>query len=97
MHKSKREIENIGIQEKINRDLLTAGLDYFFRVVRIGFSARRKQLHNNLSYGLGLDQQLIKSEIEKLIHNKLIRPQELSLKHWILLANNLAQLRSNEN
>jgi len=54
----------------------------FFRVVRAGFSAKRKMLRSSLSGGLGID----KSEAEKLLAEAGIdsnnRAEALSLEDW---------------
>ncbi|MDP2709326.1 MAG: 16S rRNA (adenine(1518)-N(6)/adenine(1519)-N(6))-dimethyltransferase RsmA [bacterium] len=57
----------------------------FFRLVKFGFSAKRKMLKNNLAAGWRLDQ----AEVEKIIiqagFNPKIRAQELSLDDWLKL------------
>lgn len=59
----------------------------FFRVVKAGFSARRKTLLNSLSGGLTIS----KDEINSILNNCDIpasaRPQELTLQQWSNLAN----------
>jgi 16S rRNA (adenine1518-N6/adenine1519-N6)-dimethyltransferase len=61
------------------------GEEDFFRIVRIGFSSRRKQLQNNLANGLKIKNQKIKEILEKLKMDPLIRPQDLSVSDWIKL------------
>ena len=54
----------------------------FFKIVRAGFSAKRKILVNNLSNGLHLDK---KEVIEKLAKIKIApnqRAQELTIEEW---------------
>lgn len=58
----------------------------FFRVVKAGFSNRRKQLHNSLSGGLHLDQEIVKKILKKAGIKPEIRPQDLELDDWITLA-----------
>jgi 16S rRNA (adenine1518-N6/adenine1519-N6)-dimethyltransferase len=57
-----------------------------FRVVKAGFSSRRKTILNSLSAGL----QLSKEATNKVLNNAAIppqtRPQELSIEKWIKLA-----------
>ncbi|MBU0597447.1 ribosomal RNA small subunit methyltransferase A [Patescibacteria group bacterium] len=55
----------------------------FFRIVKFGFSAKRKQLHNNLSAGLDEKQEKIKEILEKCGINPQIRAQDLSIFDWI--------------
>src|SRR5690606_4832789 len=54
----------------------------FFRIVKAGFSERRKKLRSSLSGGLGISKQ----EVEKLLQNANIDPnlraQALSLDDW---------------
>lgn len=66
------------------REPLFPGIDIqvFFRIVKAGFSSRRKTLLNSLSAGLRIN----KSSIEGLLHTAKIdaklRPQSLSLEQW---------------
>jgi 16S rRNA (adenine1518-N6/adenine1519-N6)-dimethyltransferase len=54
----------------------------FFRIVKAGFSAKRKKLRSSLSGGLGLT----KSEIESILQNTAIdsnlRAEDLSIRDW---------------
>ncbi len=61
----------------------------FWKTARIGFAAKRKQLHNNLASGLGLDNDLVKSVFKKLGFNEKIRAQDLDLNDWVSLVNEL--------
>lgn len=54
----------------------------FFRLVKAGFSNRRKTLLNSLSGGLQLDKPATKTLLESAKINPLARPQELSLEQW---------------
>lgn len=58
----------------------------FFRIVKAGFSSRRKTLLNSLSGGLNLP----KDEVGKILDQSNIalasRPQELALAQWLSLA-----------
>jgi len=57
----------------------------FFRVVKAGFSAKRKMLRSSLAGGLGID----KVAAEKLLNNAIIDPnsraESLSIDDWIRL------------
>ena len=57
----------------------------FFRLAKIGFSAKRKMLKNNLAAGLKIDQL----EIEKILKSINIKPtaraQDLGVKEWLEL------------
>ncbi|EKD58852.1 MAG: Dimethyladenosine transferase [uncultured bacterium] len=54
----------------------------FFRIVRAGFSAKRKTLENNLSNGLHLEKKEILEKIESIGFVKNTRAQELSVEDW---------------
>jgi len=57
----------------------------FFRLVKIGFSAKRKMLKNNLASGYHISQEEAGKRIEKAGFNVKIRAQELSVDNWIKL------------
>jgi len=61
----------------------------FFRVVKVGFSARRKQLHNNLANGLRLKSEEAKNILLDLGLDIQVRAQDLSVDDWINLGNKL--------
>ncbi|MBU1164263.1 ribosomal RNA small subunit methyltransferase A [Patescibacteria group bacterium] len=61
----------------------------FFQIVKIGFSSKRKQLQNNLSAGLQLDNQKIKLILRQLGFKDNVRAQELSVDDWVKLVNEL--------
>ena len=54
----------------------------FFQVVRAGFSAPRKQLHNSLSHGLGIETSLGSAVLEEAGVDGRRRPATLSLEEW---------------
>jgi len=58
---------------------------YFFKLVKIGFSAKRKMLKNNLSAGLQIPSQDIEKILQDIKLNKKIRAQELSVQNWVEL------------
>jgi 16S rRNA (adenine1518-N6/adenine1519-N6)-dimethyltransferase len=55
------------------------------RLVNIGFSSKRKQLHNNLSNGLQISSEDAKRLINKAHLDPTVRPQELTIQNWIEL------------
>lgn len=63
----------------------------FWRVLKIGFSAPRKQLHNNLAAGLHLEPEAVKQCLSRLGLGEKVRAQELGLKEWIRLSEELAK------
>ena len=54
----------------------------FFEVVRAGFSAPRKQLHNSLSHGLGIKSSLGSAILERASIDGRRRPATLGLDEW---------------
>ena len=62
-----------------------ADRDEFFNVVRAGFSAPRKQLHNSLSHGLGIEAASAQEVLEQAGIDERRRPATLSLEEWAAL------------
>lgn len=56
--------------------------DSLLKVVKAGFSARRKTLLNSLSGGLRLDKPTVARLLEASDLSPTMRPQELSLEDW---------------
>lgn len=61
----------------------------FFRIVKAGFSAKRKTLVNNLSNGLQLDKSPIEEKLLSLGFSGNTRAQELGVEDWKKLADRL--------
>lgn len=59
---------------------------FFWQVARVGFSAKRKQLHNNLSAGLGLTDAGAKTALKEAGLSLTVRAENLSLNDWRNLA-----------
>ena len=59
----------------------------FFRLVKFGFSARRKMLKNNLAAGLRIGQAEATDKIKQAGFNEKIRAQELAVADWLKLFN----------
>lgn len=74
------ELRNIEVSEKT-----------FFRLVKIGFSARRKMLKANLSAGLQITVADAIKALKQADINENVRAQELSLENWLKL---IAALRN---
>ena len=64
--------------------VLENGIDeaIFFRVVRAGFSQRRKTLRNSLSAGLGFSPACVEEALEQAGVDPRRRAETLSLKEW---------------
>lgn len=54
----------------------------FFRIVKAGFSAKRKTLANNLASSLKLEKSNIEKKLEQIGISQNQRAQELSLEDW---------------
>lgn len=54
----------------------------FFRIVRSGFSAKRKTLLNNLSNGLQIDKKEVLKKLKTAGLSPAARAQELDIKDW---------------
>ena len=54
----------------------------FFRIVRAGFSAKRKTLINNLANGLQLEKKLVEEKLVSLGFPPNTRAQELGVEDW---------------
>jgi len=59
----------------------------FFRLVKAGFSSRRKTLLNNLSNSFHLDKKIVEEKIKKAKFNPEQRAQELSVRDWEEIVN----------
>ena len=57
----------------------------FFRLVKIGFSSKRKMLKNNLTSGYQISQKQAEEYIIKSGLDAKVRAQELSLENWLKL------------
>ena len=64
----------------------------FFRLVKIGFSARRKMLKNNLAAGFYVSTETAENWLKKAGFNPKIRAQELSVDDWVKL---LGEVKAN--
>ena len=67
--------------------------DQFFEVVRAGFSAPRKQLHNCLSHGLGMETINGAAILERAGIDGRRRPATLSLEEWVTVVASWQELR----
>jgi 16S rRNA (adenine1518-N6/adenine1519-N6)-dimethyltransferase len=65
--------------------VLVDDVDAFFRFLRAGFSAPRKQLRNALSHALGLDASMVDETLRRAGVDPSLRAQALSLEQWAAL------------
>ncbi len=64
---------------------------FFFRLVRAGFSQRRKTLVNPVSSGLGVSKETVREALEELNIKPTVRAEELTMEQFILLSNRLSE------
>jgi 16S rRNA (adenine1518-N6/adenine1519-N6)-dimethyltransferase len=64
-------------------------LKAFWRLVKIGYSSRRKTLANNFAAGLRIKPLDIREILKKLDFSDRTRAQELTMEDWLRLAKNL--------
>ncbi len=70
--------------ENIKNTLKDKEKDEFFRLIKGGFSQKRKTLIKNLS-GLGVKRELLEEKFKELGLDQNIRAEKLSLSDWLLL------------
>lgn len=58
----------------------------FFRIVKSGFSAKRKTLINNLANGLQIEKKVVEEKLAQLGFSLNTRAQELAVEDWRKLA-----------
>ncbi len=63
--------------------------ELFFRIVRAGFSAKRRQIHNSLAATLRLDKNTVSDILKKSQIDPRLRAEDLTLEQWIRLTKNL--------
>ena len=80
------KIDKIKNHSKVDKFFSGLPESFFWRIVKIGFSAKRKQLHNNLTAGLRCDSQTIKKALNEANLDQKVRAQNLSIPDWVKLA-----------
>lgn len=81
----KPEVDSAIVKLTINNLQLTINEKEFFRLVKIGFSARRKMLKNNLANGYHISHEEAEKWLNKAGFDLKTRAQELSVENWIKL------------
>jgi len=64
----------------------------FFRVLRAGFSHKRKQLWRNLSTQLFLEKQIVMVLLHDICGDEKIRAEDLSVDQWISIVKKLSKV-----
>jgi len=67
---------------RLHQPAFKADTKKLFRIVKAGFSEKRKMLRNSLSAGLHIDQSVIIQALDKAGVSNTARAQELSLTQW---------------
>jgi len=62
----------------------------FFRVVKAGFSSKRKQLANNLATKLKVESYKVKSILQEVCGNAKVRAEELPVEDWLRVVEKLS-------
>lgn len=62
--------------------------EVFFRIVKAGFSAKRRQIHNSLAATLRLSKEEVDTWLKKSQISKTSRAEDLSLDDWVNLTKN---------
>lgn len=83
------QVDSAVISIKRKTAKLSADPKKFFRLVKMGFAAKRKQLHNNLAGGLHKTSDEVKRAIKDIGFDEKIRAQDLGVEDWVRLLKNL--------
>lgn len=81
------KVDSAVICLKLNKRLPEVDQRLLFRLAKMGFSAKRKQLHNNLANGLHIESWKIKEIFKYFGWREDARAQDLGVEDWIALLN----------
>jgi 16S rRNA (adenine1518-N6/adenine1519-N6)-dimethyltransferase len=87
------KVDSTVIKLKLKENLPKIDIKNFFRIVKVGYSAKRKQLHNNLANGLKLPSPEIKEILVAMGYDEKIRAQDLEVEDWVKLEKKLEVLK----
>ncbi|MFH0955783.1 MAG: 16S rRNA (adenine(1518)-N(6)/adenine(1519)-N(6))-dimethyltransferase RsmA [Candidatus Falkowbacteria bacterium] len=79
------EVDSAIIKLEVRSEKFEVNEKDFFRLVKFGFSAKRKMLKNNLAAGFRLETKAAEAKIKQAGLNPKIRAQELAIKDWFNL------------
>lgn len=91
------EVDSAVVKLNLKTNINPQDYKLLFRLARIGFAAKRKQLHNNLAGGLRINKTIIKEIITDLGWEENLRAQNLSVDDWIALTKNIQALLKSKN
>lgn len=80
------EVDSAVVRLILKKEMPDADIKQMFKVAKIGFSSKRKQLHNNLFSGLKLKTGAVKGIFAGFGWREDIRAQDLSLDDWVKLS-----------
>jgi 16S rRNA (adenine1518-N6/adenine1519-N6)-dimethyltransferase len=83
------KVDSAVICLKLKKKLPKVDQKSLFKLVKIGFSAKRKQLHNNLANGFKLENSKFKQIFKDFGWREDIRAQDLGVSDWIKLIRNV--------
>ena len=76
------DVDSAVIKLKLKQEKIDIDEKKFFRIVKIGFSSKRKMLKNNLSNGLHISGSEIETILKDIGLNTKIRAQNLGVEDW---------------
>lgn len=87
------KVDSAVVKITTNRPHLRSGVkevqpEFFFKIVKAGFAAKRKQVHNSLAATLRLDQDIVLDILKKANIESTLRAEDLTLDQWIELYKN---------
>ena len=91
------EVDSAVVQLNLKTNINPQDYKLLFRLARIGFAAKRKQLSNNLAGGLRINKTIIKEIITNSGWEENIRAQNLSVDDWIALTKSIQTLLKPKN
>lgn len=83
------KVDSAIIRLRARTQPLSQDPEALMKLVKVGFSSKRKQLHNNIQAGLNISAAEAKELLEKCHINPSTRAQELSLQQWESLRMNV--------
>jgi len=83
------DVDSAVIRLKLKQKLSNISEKRLFQIAHMGFSSKRKQMHNNLSAGLKVPNDEIKKILVSLGFDEKIRAQDLGVDDWIRLVDKL--------
>jgi len=79
----KPKVDSMVIKLKVRGGKLDIDEELFFKIVKAGFSSKRKVLANNISDKLGIDKGMVYDIFEGINLDRKIRAQELAISDWV--------------